>query len=237
MFDAILFLRLNRSLDEVEEEGMWLENGAFIFRLEYDAYIPFQFGYFNDFNQLAVVVDAHALHTSFFKGIEIFVVELIAMAMTLADGFRTIDFAHHATLSQLTVIAAQAEGAACVAHSLQVVHCVDNFMLCLRVNLGAVGIGVAQNGAGKFNSHHLHAQSDTEGGNIVFAAMLCGDNFALNTALTSTWTDNDTIHAFELLSHVFRGEFVALNEVCLHFAVVVCSSLRKGFEDTLIGIL
>ena len=65
----------------------------------------------------------------------------------------------------------------------------------LRIHFRAVRILVAQNVAGEFNHHHLHAQTDSKRRNILSPAILRRHNLALDASLTEARTDNDARHA------------------------------------------
>lgn len=47
-------LVLRDSFDEVEEERMWIQHGAGIFRMELCTDVPFEFRNFDDFDERAV---------------------------------------------------------------------------------------------------------------------------------------------------------------------------------------
>ena len=110
-------------------------------------------------------------------------------------------------------------------------------MWCLRVHLAAVGIGIAQYVARKLYDHHLHAQTDAEGGNIVGATILGSNDFALYATLAEAWTDDYARHSREQLSDIALVNQFAIDEMRLHLAVVVGASMSKTLQNTLVGIL
>ena len=111
------------------------------------------------------------------------------------------------------------------------------WVLVVACKLHAVGIGIAQHIAGKLNHHHLHAQTDAEGGNVVGAGVFGGDNLALDTTLTKARTNHDACHAFQLVGHVGLGYLLAVNKVQLGFYIVVDTSQVQALANALISIL
>ena len=112
------------------------------------------------------------------------IVELIAMAVTFANNFVAIDSTHAATLAKAAFVTAQTHRATHVGNVLLVLHDVDDVVRSLRIHFDRVGILVAQYvSVPEFDNHHLHTQADTEGRQVVFAAVLCSNDFAFDTTL------------------------------------------------------
>ena len=91
------------------------------------------------------------------------------------------------------------------------------------VHFGTVGVGIAQDVACKLNHHHLHAETDAEGGFIVLTAIASGQNFTLCSTLSEARADDDALHGIELFGDVVFVEFLAVDEVRFHFVVIVCA--------------
>ena len=110
-------------------------------------------------------------------------------------------------------------------------------MLGVGGELHAVGIGIAQHIAGKLNHHHLHAQTDAEGGDIVGAGVFGGDNLTLDTATAEARTNHHASQSFQLLGHVLFCDFFAVHKVQTDFHIVVDTCQVQALANALIGIL
>ena len=159
------------------------------------------------------------------------------MAVALADGLCTIYGAHVAAFNQRTLVTSETHGAAHVGDVLLVFHEIYDVVRRLRVHFRTVGIGVAEHVAGELYDHHLHAEAYTEGRLVVFAAILCGEEFAFRAALSEARANDNAVHGVDFFAYVLARQFLAIDKVCLHFVVVVSTCLRERFEYALIGIL
>ena len=158
--------------------------------------------------------------------------------MALADeDFSAVGLVGAAAGDEFAVVSTEAHRAAHLGDGLLLLHEVDDVVGRVGVHLAAVGVGIAENVAGKLDDHHLHAEADTEGGQVVGAAILGGEDFALSATLAKAGTDDEAGHAAELVGDVVGGEVLAVDEVGLHLAVVVSAGVGKTFKDTLVGVL
>ena len=110
-------------------------------------------------------------------------------------------------------------------------------MCRLAVQLGGVRIGIAEDVACKLDDHHLHTQADTESGQVVFAAILSGNEFAFGTALSETGANHVAGHAFEHFAHVFARDVLRVDKVAAYFSVIVDTGLLECLDDRLVSVL
>ena len=200
--------------------------------------VPALLGNLNDFYQVGIGVDTYALHALGLVLLLVLVVKLVAVAVALLDEcLLAVSLVHAAALYQLTLISAQAHGAAHLGNILLLLHNVNHVVWRLLVHLHAVGILVAQHVAGKLNHHHLHTQTDTECGDIVGAGVFGGDNLTLDTALTESRTNHDASQTLQLLGHIGFGNLLAVHKVHFYLHIVVDTSQIQALANTLVSIL
>ena len=223
--------------DEVHEEGVGMENGGGILGMELGADEPFLFGELDNFYQVAFGVGADALHAVLLESGEVVVVEFVAVAMALLDVGLAVDAKCLAALTQLAGVGSEAHRSAHACDVLLLFHEVDDGMLGFWVHFRAVGIGKSEDVAGKFDDHHLHAEADAEGGDVVGAGVLNGCDFAFDASPAETGADDGSCHAFELGCHVFGRDVFAVDEVEFHLHIAVDASQVEAFADGLVGIL
>ena len=171
--------------------------------MELGADIPLLIGYLDNLYEVGGRIEAHTLHAVIFKRLLIGIIELVTMAMALADlRHLAISLPATAALNQLALIGAQSHRTAHLCDGLLLLHHVDDIMGRLSIHLTTVGILIAQHVAGELDDHHLHAQTDAEGRDIVGAGIFGCDNLSLDAARAKARTDDDTRHPVELRSHI-----------------------------------
>ena len=84
------FFVLYASFHEAHEQRMRLQYRAAVLGMELCAYVPFQVGYLYDFHQVALGVEAHTLHSMCFVFLYIFIVKLVAVAVTFVNLFLAV---------------------------------------------------------------------------------------------------------------------------------------------------
>ena len=105
---------------------MRLENSARVLRMELRADVPAQIWYLYNLHETALRVGADTLHAVFLVFVFIAVVELVTMAVTLADLLLTINLSDLAAFAQLAAVSSQAHGAAHVGDIFLVFHHIDD---------------------------------------------------------------------------------------------------------------
>ena len=157
--------------------------------------------------------------------------------MAFADGVVLVDVVCVRTLAQVAFITAEAHRAAHVGDVFLLLHDVDDVVRRLAVQFRGVRIFVAQDVARKFDHHHLHTQADTEGRQVVLAAILRGDEFPLRAALSESRANHVAGHAFEHFAHVLARDVFRIDEVAAHLSVIVDPRLLQRLDDRFVGIL
>ena len=110
-------------------------------------------------------------------------------------------------------------------------------MRSLFVHFAAVGIGVSQHIARKFDGHALHAEADAECRHVVCAAVFGSDELSFDSSLAEARADDDSVHVFKLFFHVSFSQLLAVDEMDISLVVIVGCSLRQCFEDGFVCVL
>ena len=100
----------------------------------------------------------------------------------------------------------------------------------LFVHLPAVCIGKSQYVAGEFDGHALHAQTDAEGGDVVCAPVVGCRQFAFDSSLAESRTDDDAVSIAQLYGDIFVGQLFAVDEFDVGFPIVVSSDCKLWHE-------
>ena len=213
-------------LNEAHEQRMRIEHRAAVFGVILCANIPFAAWHLNHFNKMSFGVLAHAAHTRFFELIAELVVELKAVAVTLLNHIFAVSLSNCRATGKTASIGTQTHCTTKVRDAFLLLHEVDYVIRRLGVHLGAVGIGHAQHVAGKLNDHALHAQADSEGWHVVFAAPLQCHKLALNATLTKARSHNHAIESAEHIVHVIVAQFLAADIFQVELGIVINSRLE-----------
>lgn len=80
------------------------------------------------------------------------------------------------------------------------------------VHLTAVRIGIAQYVSRKLYHHHLHAQADTEGGDVVLTTIACCAYLTLDTTLSKARADKYAGAVLQEFGSIAVGELLAVHE-------------------------
>ena len=180
---------------------------------------PFQRGYFHNFHQVALGVAAGAEHAGFLEAVQVVVVELVAVAVTLADAFCSVDSDDLAAGLQRAGVGAQAHGAAQLAQGFLAFHEVNHVVRGVGVDLRAVGVFVA------------------EGGDVVGAGIGDGGHLALRSAGAEARADDDAVKGRKGFLDVLLGEVLAVDVGDIHFLPCVDAGNVKALADALVGVL
>src|SRR5579884_964706 len=192
---SVLIARLN----ERAEEWVWFQRLGFKFRMELAAQ---EEGMSGDFDNLHISgIGSGAGDAQAASGQErlIFTVELIAMAMALADFCRTVSFVRQRIGLQNAGPRAQAHRAAHLLYPNQFTQLVDDAVRRGRIEFAGVGLGQTAHIARKLNACGLHAQADSEIRHLVFARIADGVQHTFDPAFAKSSGNENAVKAFELL--------------------------------------
>ena len=99
------------------------------------------------------------------------------------------------------------------------------------VEFGRVGFGKAADVSRVFDGGNLHAEADSEVGYLIFAGVLRGNDFTLDTAIAKSSRDEDAV---DFSDGFFSGCFFELLSIDLDdldFGVVFGAGNRQRFVD------
>ena len=110
-------------------------------------------------------------------------------------------------------------------------------MFCIRGHLTTVGILETQYIPCKLNNHHLHAQTDTEGRNIMGATVFSRYYFSFYATLSETRTNKHPLHSLQFFTNIFGIYVFAIDKMqfCPH--IIIYTSQVKTLTNALISIL
>ena len=200
--------------------------------------IPSLFGNFHYFHKIGSRVHPYPFHARLLKLLEVAVVELIAVTVTFLDQhLLTICLPRTTVFHEFALIGTQSHRTAHLRDALLLFHEVDNVVWCVFIHLTTVGILITQHVSGKLNDHHLHAQADTEGGDIMCPGIFGCDNLTFNTPCAEARADHNAVHAAELFGYILLGEMLTVDEVRLHLSVIIGAGMCQTLQNTLIRIL
>ena len=102
-------------------------------------------------------------------------------------------------------------------------------MRSLGIHLTGVGILIAEHIACELYHHHLHAEADAEGRDVVLSCVVGSDDLAFYTALTEARADDDTVLTCKHLGNICLCNFLGVDE-CHHcLAVVIYAGMEQRF--------
>ena len=105
------------------------------------------------------------------------------------------------------------------------------------VHLGAVGILIAQHFSGKFNHHHLHAQANAKGGDVVGAGISNRFNLSFNAAGAKARANDNAVQAGEGIGHIGGRYILAVHKFDIHPLPGVDAGNVQAFANAFVGIL
>ena len=90
---------------------------------------------------------------------------------------------------------------------------------------------------GKLDDRDLHAETDPQIGNLVLPAVLCRGDHALDAPVSEAAGHQNAVTSPKDLSHVLRGDLLAVDPADLHFRGVGIARVVQGFRHGEIGIV
>ena len=208
---------------------LWMELGS---------HEPRMILYLNDFYQAVIRQGACNNHAGIGNLLTEFVVELIAMTMTLADHLRAIGSIGIGILTNLARICTKTHGAALILYINLGSHQVNNRMGGVRIELGAMGIAHAAYVAGELNNSTLHAKAQAQEWNLVLTGILDGLDLALNATVTKAARYQNTLAASKFLIQI-QGwilQLLGIYPMNLYRSIIVDACMMKSLGNGDIGI-
>ena len=172
---------------------MRVEHSARIFRMELSADIPFLVGNLDNLDKVGLRVATCTLHAMSLIFVDILVVELIAVAMALADLTAAIYLCYTAISQEVALICAKAHRTAHIGDVFLFFHDVDDIVGRVLIHLATVGIGQMEHIARELNDHNLHAEADAEGRHVVLSAVLSCQYLSFYASCAEPRADDDAV--------------------------------------------
>ena len=225
-------------LDEGREQRMRLQRLRLEFGMELAAEEEWMVGNLDDLDVGSVGCGAGDAQAAGGKGLLVFAVELVAMAVALADlGFAVRLMGQRAGL-ELAGPGAQPHGAAQFFHAAQLAQLVDDAVRSGRIEFAGVRLLQAADVARVFDARRLHAQADAEIRNLLLAGVLNSFQHAFDAALAESAGNQDAVHVFQLRLHglVAGLETLGFDPVHVELEVVGERAMHQRFLQRLVGI-
>src|SRR5689334_12156122 len=177
--DPVLVRRTDKGL----EQGVRLERFGFEFRMELAPEIPGMIRKLTDLDVNSIRRLAGDTEAAFDQALFMLAIEFVAMPMPFADLRHAIGLARAAALSQHARIGAQTHGAAEFIHALQLAQLVNHAVGRGWIELSGIGVLHSAYVSCKLDHHGLHAETNAEIRNPVFASIPDRRNHSFNAAL------------------------------------------------------
>ena len=134
---------------------------------------------------------------------------------------------------------AQTHGAAQFFHTAQFAQFVDNPVRGGRIKLAGIGIRETAHVACELDARRLHAQADTEIGNLFFASIADRNQHPLNTALAKAPRNQQAIVVRELffVGAIASFETLGFHPIQIQFQIVRQRAVHQCLFQRLVGIL
>src|SRR5450631_2525175 len=120
------------------------------------------------------------------------------MAVPLANVARAVSFLRHAALRQVARPGPQPHGAPQIVDALQLAQLIDHAVRRARIEFGRIRRLQPANVARELDHHGLHAQANTEIGDLAFARIADRVQHAVYAALAEAARHQDAIVAIQL---------------------------------------
>src|SRR3990167_4739239 len=237
------FLR-QRCSDKATEQRMTITRSRGELRVELASDEPWMIRCFHHFNQRTVTGATGDLEAGFNQLRQQVVVHFIAMTMALNDYILAVAGMYLRAGLQLAVLRAQAHGTAQVGSiSTLLGHAggvlpfgdqTDYRMSADSIEFGGIGISPAQHIAGELDNRDLHAEADTQVGNLVLTGVLHGLDLAFHAAQTEAARHQNGINAFKQ-----RGAFVldvfGVDITQIDLGTVLDARMAHRFDQRFVG--
>ena len=163
------------------------------------------------------------------KRVAVAVVKLIAVTVPFLHFAAAVGLFQEGARVDFTGISTQAHGTAFGKIALLVGHQIDDRVRPIGFEFAGVCFGKAQHVACKFNYRDLHAQADSQIGDVVLPGIFGGDNFALNTPLAESAGNQNTVTVGQIFLGGFVGNQLRLHPFDLDFGIVFVARMAQGF--------
>ena len=201
-------------------------------------------GEFHDLGQHAVGGLAGKDHARLGQPRFVGVVDLVAVAVALADAVGAVYLADAAVGAEHAPVRPQSHGAAHVpvagagfhgAVANPFGHQADHRFVA-GTELGGAGALDAGHVARRLHHRHLHAETDTEVGHVAFAGEARRRKLARRAALAEAARHEDPVHPVQVLDGVLALEDLRIDPVGMDADVVGDAAVGQGLGQGLVGI-
>src|SRR6185437_5370331 len=209
----------------------------FEFRVKLAAEKPGVIRHFADFDVHAIGRLAGEPHAMLGKRLFELAIEFVAVAMALADLFHAISAGGETSIRKLAGIGAEPHGPPQFIYALQFAELEDDPVRRCGIELSRIGIGETTNIAGKFNHHGLHAKTDSEVGNAVFASAANRIEHAGYAPLTESARNENTVKPAQVSPAIRPLHLLRFDPFNIDPSLMRNSGVQQSFFQTLVGIL
>ena len=195
---------------------------AFELRVELDAHEPGVVGQLHDLHQPLVGGQAGQYQTCVGEDLAVVVVELIAVAVALADLIGSIcPVGKGVVACDPAGVGPQPHGAALGGDAPLVGHQVDDRVGGGPGQLAGVGVLHVADVAGVLDHRHLHSQADAQEGDLVLPGVADGGDLALDAPVAEAAGDQYAVGPGQELGGVVVGDGLGVHPADLHLHSVL----------------
>src|SRR6266511_1775944 len=235
---AVLVARL----DEADEERMRLQRLALELRVELAGEEVGMLRQLDDLDVGAVGRASRDAQSGAGEQLLIFAVELVAVAMALADFGAAVGLDGVEAGLELAVPCAQAHGAAQLFHPTQLAQFVDHAVRRCGIELAGVGLFEPADVARELDAGGLHAKTYTKVGHVVFSREADAVEHPADAALAEAAGHKDAVIAGELaliaaVVLVLRLQALGVDPLQVELEIEVQRGVDQRLLERLVGIL
>ena len=191
----------------------------------------------NGFNKSAVGRFAGKNKSVFCENVAVIVVKFITMAVSLGNFIRAVATFHGCSLGNYARICAETECTSLVNVFTLTGYEVDNLVFTNLIKFTRVCIGNSTNVSCVFDNGNLHAETNSEIGDIVLSCILCGKNHTLNASAAESAGNDDSVKVFERILIGFLGELLGIYPVYVNVCVERIACMAHCFGNREICVM
>src|SRR5260221_13538096 len=235
---------VERGADERREERVRLERLRFQLGMELYADEPGVAGELDDLGQFAIGRHAGEEQALVLEPGLVVDIDLVAVAMALADIGRAVDLAHPAAWREDRPIGAEPHRAAEIATGFTALQEIaanplrhqPDHRLTARAELGRAGLRQISEIARRLDDRHLHAEADAEIGHRPLACEARRLDLALGAALAEAAWHQDAVDALEVLYGVFLLEDLRIEPIELDPDIIGDAAMGQRLGERFVAV-
>src|SRR5436309_2991430 len=190
----------------------------------------------DDLDQLLLRPDARDQQPVLLERLEVVVVDLVAVAVALADDPLAVERRRAAAVAEQDRIEAEAHGATLVGERPLLGQQIDHEVRGVGSELGRVGALQAAHVARVFDYRALHAEADAEVRHALLARVAHRLDLALDAAVAEAARHQDAVDVGEVRGGAVALDVLGVHPDDVHFRLVSDAAVDQGLDEALVGV-